>query len=177
MKSAAGKTGKIAFYVNGKQWKTEYNIDLSKESTISVIIQKAGNKLTFDVAGNKLAVNTANELTNAKAANITLAFLQHSVNPALAYNGLYKVKFVKNNCDTYKDIPNKFSANDIVEADCRSGRIYLNGVEAASLGALGNDWEGFYLTPGLNQIGFAYSDWVAADYAPAVKVRYREVFL
>lgn len=37
--------------------------------------------------------------------------------------------------------------------------------------------EGFYLTPGLNQIGFTYSDWVPAEYAPAFKVRYREVFL
>jgi hypothetical protein len=46
-----------------------------------------------------------------------------------------------------------------------------------SLGALGNDWEDFVLTPGLNQIGIAYSEWVEAEYAPTMKVRYREVFL
>jgi hypothetical protein len=74
-------------------------------------------------------------------------------------------------------MPNKFSASDVLEADCKSGKIYLNGVENASLGALGNDWEGFYLTPGLNQIGFSYSDWITAAYAPQIKVRYREVFL
>lgn len=74
-------------------------------------------------------------------------------------------------------MPNKFSANDVVEANCRNGEIYLNGVLTPSLGALGNDWEGFYLKPGFNQIGFSYSDWVTADYAPSFKVKYREVFL
>lgn len=177
MKSAAGKNANIAFFLNGMQYVKEYAIDLSQNKTINAIIQKTGNKFVFTVGSTTITVNNANELTDVKAQNITFMFAQHSVNPALSYNGLYNVKFVKNNCDTYKDIPNKFSTNDILEADCESGKVYLNGVENASLGALGNDWEGFYLTPGLNQIGFSYSDWVSADYAPAVKVRYREVFL
>ena len=48
---------------------------------------------------------------------------------------------------------------------------------APELGALGNDWENFYLTPGQNQIGFSYSDWVPAGYAPKMGVKYREVYL
>lgn len=177
MKSATGKSGNISFFLMDMQLTKEYTIDLSQDNTINCIIQKTGNKFVFTVGNTTITINNANELTNVKAKNITFMFAQHSVNPALSYNGLYNVKFVKNNCDTYKDIPNKFSANDILEADCESGKVYLNGVENASLGALGNDWEGFYLTPGLNQIGFSYSDWVTADYAPSVKVRYREVFL
>ena len=77
----------------------------------------------------------------------------------------------------YKDVPNKFSADDVLEADCKNGAIRLNGVPAPSLGALGNDWEGLVLTPGLNQIGTAYSEWVPDGYQPTFKVRYREVFL
>jgi len=186
MKSATGKTGKINTYANGRQNTVEPTIDLSQNKLLTATIQKTGSSFKFTV-GN-ITINTSSAsaaaafgseeaAANAKAYKITFAFLQHSVNPALSYNGLYNVKFVKNNCDTYKDIPNKFSTNDILEADCESGKVYLNGVENASLGALGNDWEGFYLKPGLNQIGFSYSDWVAADYAPSVKVRYREVFL
>ena len=64
-----------------------------------------------------------------------------------------------------------------MEADCKEGEIYLNGISSPELCALGNDWEGFYLTPGLNQIGFSYSDWIEAGYEPTIKVRYREVFL
>ena len=77
----------------------------------------------------------------------------------------------------WKDVPYKFGANDVVEADCNTGEILLNGVSNHSYGALGNDWEEFYLKPGLNQIGFSYSSWVEADYAPTFKVKYREVFL
>ena len=65
----------------------------------------------------------------------------------------------------------------MLEADCNSGEIYLNGIRSPQLGALGNDWEGFYLKPGLNQIGVAYSGWVTDDYAPQFKVRYREAYL
>ena len=104
-------------------------------------------------------------------------FEQYSVKMPLSYNGLFKAKFIKNMCDTFNDIPNKFSANDVVEADCKSGDVYLIGSSMPELGALGNDWEGFYLTPGLNQFGFAYSDWIEDEYAPKLKVRYREVFL
>ena len=46
-----------------------------------------------------------------------------------------------------------------------------------SLGALGNDWEDFYLKKGLNQIGFAFSEWTPSEYAPEFKIKYREVFL
>ena len=74
-------------------------------------------------------------------------------------------------------MPNKFGANDVVEADCRNGKVLLNGVPSPDLGALGNDWEEFCLTPGLNQIGVSYSGWVEEEYAPTFKVRYREVFL
>ena len=95
----------------------------------------------------------------------------------LDHNGLYYVKFIKNNCDQYRNIPNKFSANDVVQANCQNGEVKLNGILMPSLGALANDWEGFTLEPGLNQIGFSYSDWVEDAYKPKVKVKYREVFL
>ena len=65
----------------------------------------------------------------------------------------------------------------MVEADCEDGEIYLNDARAPELGALGNDWETFYLEPGTNQIGVAWSDWVPAGSAPSCKIRYREVFL
>ena len=104
-------------------------------------------------------------------------FGQNSTNTPLSYNGLFWIKFVKQYCNTYKDVPNKFGTNDVVKADCKNGEIYLNGTPAPELGALGNDWEEFYLRPGLNQIGMGYSNWVASGYEPSFKLRYREVFL
>ena len=179
-KGSSGKKANLRFYMNGAVAHT-MTVDLSynnnyfnaaKTSTIT----KSGQTVTFNICGIKKTFRDA--AIAATAVNeVTFTFSQYGSKPKLAYNGLYWAKFVKNNCDTWEDVPNKFSANDVVEADCKHGQIFLNGVHTPALGALGNDWEGFYLSPGLNQIGFAYSEWVADEYAPKPKVRFREVFL
>lgn len=195
-----GKAANMYFYVNGKDKGNvgKIKIDLSFNNkyfgnisaataaaalgaglvvaTDTTSITKTGNTVVFNCCG-LIKVFKDNAITSKKATKITFMFESYSVNPPLSHNGLYSVKFMKNNCDTYKDIPNKFSANDIVTADCKNGTILLNNLETPSLGALGNDWEEFYLTPGINQIGYSYSSWVDKEYAPNVKVRYRECFL
>lgn len=178
VKNKAGKFASLVFYVGGKAVQTIDDIDLSYGNTAIAVssIIKSGEKVTFDIAGRK-AVFADTSIKQTKATRITIGFEQFSSVNALSYNGLYWVKLVKNNCDTWQDIPNKFSANDVLEADCKAGEIYLNGVCSPQLGALGNDWETFYLAPGINQIGVAYSSWVTSEYAPDVKVRYREAFL
>lgn len=179
-KGSNGKSGKAIFYINGTAVET-IDIDFSYgnkrfQAGVSSTITKTGDTVTFNLGGiSRTFSNSA--IRDVAIHEITFAFLQYAARPRLSFNGLYSAKFVKSNCQTWKDIPNKFSANDVLEADCQDGNVYLNGVLNQSLGALGNDWEGFYLTPGLNQIGFTYSDWVPAEYAPAFKVRYREVFL
>lgn len=186
-KNSSGKKANLRFYVNGKTVNTT-EIDLSfnnkyfgnnssskgiktvKTSTIT----KVGKKIQFNIGGIKKTFNDSN-IENATVNEITFLIAQYGTKPVLSYNGLYWAKFVKNNCDTWEDIPNKFSANDVVSADCKNGEVYLNDTLTPSLGALGNDWEEFYLTPGLNQIGFSYSDWT--ENAPIFKIKYREVFI
>ena len=183
-KNKTGTKGKIIFYVNGVQaYGTERDLSLYNEffgadnkSNKSTAIHKSGNKIIFNVGGIQKTIYN-DDIANRKVTKLTFAFTQWSALAALSYNGIYNLKFIKNNCDTMKDIPNKFSANDVLRADCKTGEILLNGVSSPELGALGNDWEQFVLTPGLNEIGFAYSSWVSADYAPTIRVKYREVFL
>lgn len=179
-KGSNGKSGKLIFSVNGAAVET-VDVDFSYgnqrfQAGIASTITKTGDTVTFNLGGITRTFRSS-AIKDMAVHEITFVFLQYADRPRLSFNGLYSAKFVKNNCQTWKDIPNKFSANDVLEADCQEGNVYLNGVLNQSLGALGNDWEGFYLTPGLNQIGFTYSDWVPAEYAPAFKVRYREVFL
>lgn len=184
LKNTVGKSASLVFYVNGTAVYTG-SIDLSynnkyfgaKESAVNTsTITKSGNKITFSVGGIK-QVFTNDAVAAVKVEKVTFLFEQYSTSPVLSCNGLYWAKFIKDNCTTYQDIPNKFSANDVVTADCKNGEIRLNGELNHTLGALGNDWEGFSLVPGLNQIGVVYSDWVTNQYAPTFKVRYREVFL
>lgn len=176
-KRTAGNVAKMALYVNSKKV-DEIDVSIPKGSSVidtSTII-KQGSSVRFNIGGLSKAYYDASikEITSTK---LTFMFECYEGKPYLNHNGLYYVKFVKNNCDTYRDIPNKFSANDVVKANCSNGEITLNGILTPSLGALANNWEGFVLEPGLNQIGFSYSDWVENDYKPKVKVKYREVFL
>ena len=179
-KGSAGKKAKLRFYINGAVVET-IDVDMSYNnkyfnSSKTSIITKSGQNVTFNICGIKKTYR--NSAIAALAVNeVTFTFSQFGSNAKLSYNGLYWAKFVKNNCDTWEDVPNKFSANDVLEANCKNGEIYLNGVLSPGLGALGNDWEGFFLSPGLNQIGFSYSEWVPEEYAPKPKVSFREVFL
>lgn len=181
-KNASGKNGTLALYVNSKVVKTS-GIDLSYNnklvgfgSSANSTIQKSGGTVKFNIGGWEWNA-TDSAIASTKVTKLVFAFEQCSGYSVMSHNGLCSAKFVKDNCTTWKDIPNKFSANDVVVADCKNAEIYLNGLLTPELGALGNDWEGFVLTPGLNQIGLSYSEWVASGYAPTMKVRYREVFL
>lgn len=179
-KAAQGKNAKVVLYVNNNKMLTRDfmvtpdNVNFRPSTTTT--IAKRGNLVEFKI-GNNIWRYTDESIKDVAVTHMTFAFSKYTGKATLQHNGLCWVKFVKNNCETWKDIPNKFSANDVIEADCRTGAIRLNGLDASAYGALGNDWEGFYLTPGLNRIGFAYSDWVAKEYAPSFKVKYREVFL
>lgn len=180
LKSKAGKNASLVFYVNGEIVYTG-EIDLSYGNkyfgnTGSSSITKTGSKVSFNIGGYS-KVFTDPEVEDSAVTQLTICFEQYSSINALTHNGLSQVKFVKHNRDTWQDIPNKFSAGDVLEADCGAGEIYLNGNRAPELGALGNDWEELFLVPGLNQIGVAYSSWVAEGYEPTFKVRYREAFL
>lgn len=180
-KSTIGNNAKVGFYVKGVEvFKT--NVDISANNPYfgngggTTTITKSGGLVTFNVSGIKNQI-TEPLLAETKAGKVSFVFEQYASGEPLEYNGVYLAKFVKNNCDTWRNIPNKFSANDIAVADCKDGKVYLNGVHCPEYGALGNDWESFYLTPGINQIGVSYSEWVQKDFAPKFKVKYREVFL
>ncbi|MEG1426048.1 MAG: phage tail family protein [Oscillospiraceae bacterium] len=184
VKNKTGKNGSLVFYLNDKVIYTD-TIDLSynnpyfgatKSAVKTSTITKSGDRVVFSIGGIKKAFAESN-IESDKVQRVIFVFEQYSTLPPFSHNGLYWAKFIKNNCNTYQDIPNKFSANDVVTADCKNGEIRLNGVPSPGLGALGNDWEEFQLVPGLNQLGVVYSAWVTDKYAPSFKVRYREVFL
>lgn len=188
-KNTDGKAGKLRFYLNGKVAYT-MNLDLSYYNKyfgnnsvskgITTVktssITKSGQTVTFNLGGIKKVFRDS-AIADVETTQVVFSFDQCASSIPFAWNGLYWVKFVKNNCDTWKDVPNKFSASDVALADCKNGEVYVNDMRAPEMGALGNDWEEFYLERGVNQIGISYSDWVQDAYAPTFKMRYREVFL
>lgn len=182
LKSRSGKTADMLIYINGvKVYAEEVDISYANKyfgvsgvQTSTII--KSGSKISFDIGGFKKTFSNS-DIANVLIKNITFMFEKYGTSAQLSWNGVYWIKFIKNNCDTWIDIPNKFTANDILIADCKEGKIYLNDAESPQLGALGNDWEEFYLKPGLNQIGLSWSEWVPEGCEPSFIVKYREVLL
>lgn len=196
-KNKNGTKANLRFYVNGKVMET-IEIDMSyhnkymgnnraanKANGITAIaskktstITKSGKKVAFNICGISKTWTVSDETFNdLKATEITFTFAEHSTRPRLSFNGLFNAKFVKNKCETWKDVPNKFSAGDVLVAKCASGEILLNDLPSPELGALGNDWEEFCLTPGINRVSVAHTEKPSDVFAPTFKMKYREVFI
>ena len=83
----------------------------------------------------------------------------------------------------FAEIPNVFTAGDIVEANCNDANVYLyrdgsmSGHIEPQYGALGNDWEDFEIKPGQNIIKAVWSDWVNTSYKPLIQIIFNEVNL
>ena len=187
VKNTSGKTASLMFYVGEK---TVYSGTVDVSAGNAQFGKGAGNPnckisrtvggIEFAMGGVRKSFRETKSSSIPSISKIAFMFSQYYSNRPVAYNGIMSVEFDKNYCETYKDIPNKFKSNDVLEVDCKSGTVLVNNAKKPELGALGNDWEDFHLSPGLNQIGFSYSDWVDSDNtkeAPTVKIRYREAYL
>lgn len=186
-KRSTGKYADLYFLANGRgvqlypnavdcTYRKDYFSKDVKHGVGVCKIEKFGHKISFTCAGYSITL-VESSLAEAKVSKITFCFDKFTNSDVVTYNGISNVVFRKENCSTYRDVPNKFSSGDLLEVDCGSGEIFLNGISKPELGALGNDWETFYLKPGLNQIGIAYSEWVQEGFEPTLKVRYREVYI
>lgn len=179
-KSSPGTYANLLFYLNGSLVGSN-TVDLSHKNTRftesrSTKIVKTGKKITFNVCGISRAFKN-DKIATAIVTKITFGFGAYGNKSPLEYNGIYWAKFVKNKCENFVDIPNKFTSNDVLKVYCKTAKITLNGESEPSYGALGNDWEEFYLTPGINCIGLTWSSWLDPEFKPTFRVFYREVFL
>ena len=114
--------------------------------------------------------------------DISVHFGKKGTKTKLDTNAVNSIRFTSNPT-LFSDIPNVFTANDVVEADCNTATITLRhknaaiGDEVPQYGALGNQWEDFELRRGTNVITAAWSDWVNTSYKPTLRIIYNEVFI
>ena len=168
------------FYVNNKCVKSYITIDdVTAQNKVTGYsggrsgIRKFGTKVAFDFAGQVFEF-TDPEIVDVEATEISVFFLATKGYDSMNLNGVYSVKFVSHSVESWRNVPNKFGEGDVILANCKAGTILVNGVEMQGLGALGNDWEQFFLHPGTNQINCVYSNWAEK---PHFKLKYREVWL
>ena len=140
-------------------------------------MMKHGEKIRFFWKGSYPEF-TVPELKDVKVATVKLYLGQwgsRNTGNQLVTRNYFRGIFVRiDNVEKWRDIPNKFSVNQVLTADCSNGEVMLQGLPRQDLGALGNDWENFCLQPGMNQIQCIASDWATQ---PTYTMKYREVFL
>ena len=173
------------------------NYGFGKNANRVTKIEKNGSSIVFTIAGKTYSYKDES-IKNETATVVQMSFLQRQYNerPPVADNVVYSFKFTKKNVvKTAESVDEKsntyFSTNDKLTVDCENADVYLGkqlekhddsetaniGTLTLSLNALGNDWETFYLEPGINQIRASYSDWVTAEHKPTFHIKYRKVYI
>lgn len=140
-------------------------------------MQKHGEKIRFYWWG-EYPEFTVPELKDVKVCSVKLFIGQwgdrNMSKQYVTRNYFRGISIRIDNVEKWRDIPNKFAANQVLTVDCRNGEVTLQGLPRQDLGALGNDWENFCLRPGTNQIQCIASDWAVK---PIYTMKYREVYL
>lgn len=162
----------VPFYPYEYDWANMYNNSRGHNCVI-----KEGSTVKCYYQGSYYQY-TIPDIANLKCTKIQVTMAQwgerNMEDQYVAHNYLRALDFQKMHVSKWRDVPNKFRSGNVITVDCNSADVYLNGVRNPSLGALGNNWDNFYLKPGYNQIKFAHSSWARK---PTVKLKYREVFL
>lgn len=170
--------GYAHMYVNGSVKKEitfdcSWNNDVTGYNAGRSSISKFGSTFTFNLFGKIYEFELA-EMADVEVNEISIYIGALSTYAKIGLNGIHSVKFISHSVDRWRDVPNKFGAKDLIIADCRNGKVSVNGIEMPGIGVLGNDWEQFCLVPGMNQITCTYSNWAVK---PEFKMKYREVYL
>lgn len=176
MKTTKDTKCKVYLYVGSTTSKKSYSVACDKIGSCSM--KKIEDKITFEVGGKKNSY-AASAIKDLIANEITFHFMKNGTKTVLGTNYVYSCKLQRFSFDNYEDIQNVFAPGDVLTVETKDAGVYLDDgsatIPAQYLGALGNDWEGFYLTPGSNVIGVSYSDFTTT--APAFTIKYRERFI
>lgn len=139
---------------------------------------KDGAVVTFSVGDLPDRTFKCSDIENTAALNIVFNF-----SGAFHTNALHSCSMISKAGVPFAEIPNVFTAGDIVEADCNDANVYLyrsgsaDGHLEPQYGALGNDWEDFVIKPGQNVIRAVWSNWVNTSYKPTIQIIFNEVYL
>lgn len=170
---------KIYYYAGSTTAKNPNGITVACSKVGSSTITKEDNVITFNVAG-KTASYQLDDTTAAKIVNeVVFYFGQKSTKAAINANYVYNAMLTRFEYSKYENVENAFMPGDILTVNCKEARVYMDNGDsttpADSLGALGNDWETFVLTPGTNTILIDYSTFTTTP--PTATIKYRKVYL
>jgi predicted phage tail component-like protein len=124
-------------------------VDPFKRTVETKIVTPVNNQFTLNYGGNWASYPVIHATFSAVCGIFTLT---HENGAVLQFSGL--------------------STGDVLLVDCETATIKKNGTAAPLIGAIGNEWDTFFIGVGTNQIAMT-----ADGTMPTVTLEYREVFL
>lgn len=154
------------------------NVKVACSKVGTTTITKEGGKLTI-TCGGKTLTNSPASFAEKEGVQVVFGFVMTGTKTKISSNYVTKCVFDRTNCTYRKEIENTFQPGMTVTADCSDASIKLGEEKAQNLGALGNDWENFYLSEGLNTIQADFTGWNGDDAVtePEFRINYRERYL
>ena len=162
------KNGLVQMFVGNKKVET-INYEPIRYNTISGYVKgkgygnshiyKIGKLFVFDINGKKYQFIQPDMIQVAVCYVVAYAAASRTSSQMDSVIGALKYSRHASTDLTTKNIPNKIQPNHRYRLDCERGEIFVDGAERPDLGALGNDWEEFYLEPGINEFECLCSDW------------------
>lgn len=148
------------------------------QSNLNTGWSKDEGVVTFSVGNLPDRTYKCSDIANTASIDIVFNFTG-----SFHTNALHSCSMIAKAGVPFAEIPNVFTAGDIVEADCNSANVMLyrsgslEGHLEPQYGALGNDWEDFEIKPGQNVIRAVWSNWVNTNYKPLIQIIFNEVYL
>lgn len=135
--------------------KTINSIDYSYETrnrTCSIIKDSNGLQFKYtDGTNERVITDYSDTAKNSKKAYAVLfGFFSYQAIARFDWMGLKSVKFTSIDRSAKQKYTTPFKMGDILSANTRTGKVYLNNLDRTGLGALGNDWDNMVLLPGNN---------------------------
>ena len=140
----------------------------------TVRIRKNGDTFTFMATGVSTFETKVAGTEDIEVTEISVFFDKTNSLTAMTQCAVNNITFTSYSVSKWDDVPNKFADGDVITCDCASGQIAVNDEILYGLGMITNDWEDFFLKPGLNTIKCYYSDFATA---PTFKMKYRKAYL
>ena len=168
----------IAFYVGNKRvWDTRettsfYTTQRPNHGFVSV--EKLGSEIIFSINYANLKKTFITQSPDAELRKATWYMAQYGTRTAMVNNLLRALNIRKHNVQNWKDVPNKFSANDVLNYKKSGDNIMctINDLQGLQYRDPGSTL--IYAPPGLSTMFLSWSDFATA---PIVKLKGRAAYV
>ena len=168
----------IAFYVGNKRvWDTRETTSFyttQRPNQSNVMVEKIGSEIAFAINYANLKKTFITQAPNVELRKATWYMAQYGTRTPMQNNLLRAINIRKHNVQNWKDVPNKFGTDDVLDYKKSGDNILciINGLQGLQYRDPGSTL--IYAPPGVSTMFLSWSDFATA---PIVKLKGRAAYV